>query len=238
VRFLALLALLAVAFALPATVARGVEDPFEPAYDRSKLVRYIRALRSACDREDFDSDRLTAAVEAAHRADALAALEPEVANKIARRADCTHTAQLVLALGQAWQRLHAHHRALAWLGELGTRWPQSTSTSVGHLIEAQIFRADHAPRRMLDALRAAAASSSLDTHRSVMDADNTQNIARRWLGRELEARGAWREANQIYREWRPRSWCGNEAAEYAQERELALARTARHLSRESRAVAR
>jgi hypothetical protein len=78
-------------------------------------------------------------------------------------------------------------------------------------------------RQVVASLEQAVGAQGFDMHRDIMDADNTTNMAVRWLGAIYERRKQWQQARALYERWKPASWCGNEAEDYAHERAIRIA---------------
>jgi hypothetical protein len=140
-------------------------------------------------------------------------------------------------LGRAWYRLKAFDEAERILRRLTEGWP--SHAGFGWLGLANVYREQGKGKEqaLREALQKALAASPRDTHLSIMDADNTRNIASRWLGSLLEADGAWKEARAVYEDWKPTSWCGNEVEAFTDERAAAIARCRFHLGEQDQAVA-
>jgi tetratricopeptide (TPR) repeat protein len=101
---------------------------------------------------------------------------------------------------------------------------------------AEIYDELGRPAEAVAALGRAISARPNDTHRDVMDADSTANIAVERLARVHEARGEWRQSLALYDGWQPRSWCGNELGEYQTERTVGRARALFHLGHQREAL--
>ena len=94
----------------------------------------------------------------------------------------------------AWYRKGRYGEALEIFERLVTGWPDTGSLT--YLKIAQIRRDQGDEGREIDALKASLTFARIDTHRSVMDADNTSNIAYRRLAEIYEARGEWAKVSR------------------------------------------
>ena len=108
--------------------------------------------------------------------------------------------------------------------------------SVAHLGLAEVYERTGDDKSMLEELELAAASPPIDTHRSIMDASNTQQIALRRLGDYYKTRGQVNKALEYFVRWKPTSWCGNGAAQFAWERDLAISECLLALGRTNEAL--
>ena len=144
-------------------------------------------------------------------------------------------AALLDALSVAWYRKGRYDEALEIFERLVAGWPDTGSLT--YLKIAQIRRDQGDEDREIDALKTSLTFARIDTHRSVMDADNTSNIAYRRLAEIYENREEWARSLAVWQRWEPQSWCGNEATAYQHEKQMGIARCNFHLKNAGEALA-
>jgi tetratricopeptide (TPR) repeat protein len=186
--------------------------------------------------DDKPPEATTEALQQATTRAQVRALEADVDAYVHARPAQHAAGDLLLRLSWTWFRVGDYRRAAEVLRRLSAGWPE-THGGAAWLGLAEAYDRLGDDTQVVVSLEHAVGGRAFDTHRDVMDADNTSNMAVRWLGGIYERRRNWKRARAVYESWKPISWCGNEREEYENERWVHIALLDARLGRAREAAA-